>query len=1365
MRSVLSVLVMGIVVLASCSTWMSTTVAGGATAEVANASGRGGAGSGAESRAGEPLLTVAESSDWRKTARYDEVQAFAEELASRSPLVRLSTLGSSYEGREIPVLILADPPIQTPEEASRSGKPMVLLLGGIHAGECDGKEALLMLARELVLSGDAGAGEPRAHRVLKDVIVAIAPIYNPDGNERMSPDNRRGQVGPDEMGIRENAQGLDLNRDFVKLEAPETRGLLRFINRWDPAVIVDTHTTNGSFHRYPLTFDGPKNPAGDSRVIEYVRDTMLPSLTTRVKDNAGIDTFWYGNFAGEFGRGEPADDRHSRWETYPDLPRYGVPYFGLRNRIGILTESYSYATYKERIEAQLAFTREILNFTAEHREPIKKLISDADSRTIAQGRRAQGDVAISSTMAAAPKKATVLGYVEERRDGRNVSTGELKDYEVDLFTRFEPERTVKRPFAYILAGGAGGADRPVEISDLQTDIFSPRHAEWLEAAVHNLQRHGITVEELREDIELEVTTYTIGAVTKAMRPFQGHELVTVRAEGQTGSRLVHAGSYIVRMAQPLGSLASYLLEPESADGLTVWNFFDPALEIGSSFPVLRLESAVPLLLVDARPPPGSSEEREGLLPITFEDVYGGGRPPNLNGSPASAGAWIDSEHFLQVREGRLRKVHAVSGRSEPFHDPAKMAAGLAKLPTIDRRTADSISRRTSFAMNRDRSAALFEHRGDLYYASFDGTTAVRLTSDPRRAELATFSPDGRFVAFVRENDLWVVDVETQRERQLTTGGTDLIRHGKADWVYYEEIFRRNWRVYWWSPDSQSIAYMRVDSRPVRTFTVVNDIPDPPNNQRVEVTPYPKAGTPNPRATLHVVDAAGGEPREVNLEHYNEEDRLIVGVGWWPDSSALYAYVSNRTQTWLDVLSARPRGGEPTRLFRETTGAWVARSPALRFLADRSFIFSSERDGWMHLYHYAADGALIRRITEGEWEIRGIAGGDDQDEAQDEESDRWIYFTAMRDNPLGANLYRVRLDGSDLQRLTPTAGAHATNVSPDGRLFVASWSSHAHPTRVVLYSIQEEDPADDEGRGADSPRASLVRILDTNPVRALETHRRVPSELVQIPTSRGYTLDGTLLFPPDFDPGRVYPVWLTTYAGPKAPSISDTWTSSRIWDQVLAQRGYIVFRVDPCSSSSKGAISAWRAYKQLGAPELEDIKTAVEWLCAHEWADADRIGMSGHSYGGFMTAYAMTNSTLFAAGIAGAPVTDWRLYDSIYTERYMLTPQENPDGYDRTSVIASAKNLHGRLLLLHGMADDNVHLQNATRLMHAFQQAGVQNFELMLYPEARHGLGGGASGRHYQRLMIEFIDRALGPGGGRERSPGSPAPAYSESGGD
>jgi dipeptidyl-peptidase 4 len=1234
----------------------------------------------------EPLRTVAEASQYTKTARMAEVQEYLDELASRSRRVRLTSIGTSVEGREMPMAIIADPPVSTPEEAAKSGKLVVLLFGGIHPGECDGKEALLALARNLALyqrprEGDPEPGDVWKADALRRLVVLVLPVYNVDGNEKMAPGNRPGQVGPEEMGVRENAQGLDLNRDFVKLEAPETRALVHLMNAeggWDPAIIVDTHTTNGSFHRYLMTYDGPKNPAGDPTIIEFGRDHMLAELTTAVKERAGFDMFWYGNFEAD----------HTRWDSYPDVPRYGVNYIGMRNRISILTESYSYAGYRERIMGQEVFLTEILAFAAKNAAKIRQLLKAADER--AAKWTAGEKVAIASKMVAAPEKATVLGYEEERRDGKLVPT-KPRDYQVELFTLYTPEIEVDKPYAYLIPAA-------------ETQ------------AVENLRRHGIKVEILREDIELDVEALTIESVGAAKRPFQGHTLVQVEASPRPRIQRVEAGTLVVKTTQPLGALAVYLLEPASADGLTTWNFFDDSLKIDSEFPVLRLPVQRTLLTTTLSPL--ELTQQQELIPITYEVAFESGRAPNLNGSPIGGLSWLDDgEHYLHVRDGQLKKVHAASGRMEAFLDPAPMRRALARLPTISQRTAGNLTSRPTFRTDKARTGALFEHENDLYYAALDGKTAVRLTSTPQREEFATFSPDGQFVAFVRDNDLFVVDIATQTERALTTGGTDLIRNGKHTWVYFEELYNRNWQAFWWSPDSTRIAYLQEDATPVKTFTLVNDAR--PGDQHVEVSPYPKPGEPNPRAKLFTVTIAGGEPREVDLSNYTPDDMLIIKIEWWPDSSALACFVSNRVQTWADLLSCPPDGGAPKKLLRESTDAWTSAPDILRFLKDGSIILSSERTGWQHLYQYSREGKLQKTITEGEYEVRRV-------HRIDEPAD-WIYFTGTVDSSIAEHLYRVPLEGGTPERLTPDRGHHRVEVAPKGDFFIDSWSSSQHPSQVALRSLED---------------GSTLRRLDINPVLDLARYRIAPSELVTIPLNDDVELEASITRPPEFDPTLKYPVWLMTYAGPHAPTVWDTWSAGRLWDQALASAGYVVFRVDPRSASGKGAVSAWAAYKQMGVPELRDLEAAVDWLCTRSpvagWADRARVGIAGHSYGGFMTAFALTHSQVFAAGISGAPVTDWRDYDSIYTERYMLTPQENPEGYDATSAVKAAKNLHGRLLLVHGLMDDNVHAQNSLRLVRALQQANKQ-FEMMAYPENRHGIGG----RHYQRLQWDFIMRTLG----------------------
>jgi dipeptidyl aminopeptidase/acylaminoacyl peptidase len=1203
-------------------------------------------------------LTVAEKSEFKATARHAEVMDFCQELAKLSPVVRLSELGTSAQGRKLPLLILADPPVATPAQASARGRPIVLALGNIHGGEVDGKEALLMLARDL-------ATRERAR--LKDLVVLIAPLINADGGEKIDRANRPEQNGPaDGVGERANAQGFDLNRDYIKLETPEVRAVVRAIRQWDPALIIDTHTTNGSFHRYTITYDGPRNPAVEPELVKGVRAGLLPDVGRRLEKATGDRSFFYGNFV----------KGHTLWEPYPALPRYGTQYAGLRHRLGILVESYSYAPYKDRILATRAFVRGCLDYAAEHREGIRKFLAAG---------KPPDKIALRHKLAPLPKPVSLLGFVEEKKDGKRVSTGRPHTYEVEHLGLTEATLTVPRPYAYLL---------PAKYH----------------TAVEILQRHGITLEELREDIELDVEAYRIDQIVRAPKQYQKHHLVSVQVTPRAESRMVRAGTVLVKTAQPLGTLAAYMLEPQAEDGLCTWNVFDAGLKEGQDFPVLRLPGREPITVGKVRPLP---EERQLNKPIIFEAVYGSVPALNFTGNPVSRLTWLgDGEHFLQVKEGRLRKVHAPTGRSEPFHDPARLARGLAALSTIGSHTASTMAEGIGFTMNPQRTGSLFDHDNDLYFCKFDGSGGVRLTHTPGREELTSFSPDGKFVAFVRDHNLYVVDLATQTERALTTDGKGVISNGKADWVYFEEIFNRSWKAYWWAPDSKGLVFLRFDDTAVPKFTVVDHTQ---RQQKLEVTPYPKAGAPNPVVKLGVVSVGGGPVRWVDLAGYSETSSLVIRAGFLPDSSRVFFYVQDRAQTWLDFCTAARDGGAVRRLFRETTRAWVDDPGDPHFLRDGSFLLSSERSGYKHLYRFSKDGKLMGPVTSGPWESRTLHLVD--------EKSGWVYLSGTRDSALASNLYRVKLDGGEIERLTRAAGNHRVELAPGGKYFIDTWSDPETPPQVRLYH----------------PDGKAARTIDTNPVHRREEYRHGKHEFVQIKTPDGFVLDGTLLKPANFDAKKRYPVWFMTYGGPHFPTVRNAWTGQRARDEALAHMGFLVFRCDPRSASGKGAVSTWTAYRQLGLQELKDIETAIRWLTKHPWVDPARVGMSGHSYGGFMTAYAMTHSKLFAAGIAGAPVTDWRNYDSIYTERYMNTPQENPKGYDATSVVKAAKNLHGKLLILHGLMDDNVHVQNTVELMQALQRAD-RDFEVMFYPRARHGL----FGRHYQRLMVDFMKRTLRP---------------------
>jgi hypothetical protein len=486
--------------------------------------------------ADKPLVTVAESSDYRATSRHADVMAFCQELARRFPLVKLGRLGVSGEGRELPLLVIADPPVATPQEAAKSGKLVVLVIGNIHAGEVDGKEALLMLARDIV------SAEKRP--LLKDLVLVICPIFNADGNEPIARSHRPEQAGPVQgVGIRENASGYDLNRDFVKLETPEVRALVHAFNEWDPAIFIDCHTTNGSYHRYALTYDGPRHPAVPAALIELVRDRLLPDAGRRLEKATGFHSFFYGDFSRD----------HTLWETYPVQPRYGVQYFGLRNRIPILSESYSYSPFRDRVKASYGFVRACLEYAADHSDEVRAVLKPGEpSKTV--------PVRTKVSALNGPWKA--LGYDEEGVP-RRVHPTVPKDYTVQFLGKAEPRLSVDRPAAYLVP---------------------PSYAK----AIDVLRRHGLTLEELDAEAELDVEAYHVNKVERSASPFQRHRLVTVDAEARPVRKRVPAGTVVVRANQRLGTLAVILLEPQCEDGLTTWNFFDAGLAEGGDFPVLRL---------------------------------------------------------------------------------------------------------------------------------------------------------------------------------------------------------------------------------------------------------------------------------------------------------------------------------------------------------------------------------------------------------------------------------------------------------------------------------------------------------------------------------------------------------------------------------------------------------------------------------------------------------------------------------------------------------------------------------------------------------------------------------------------------------
>jgi dipeptidyl-peptidase 4 len=726
---------------------------------------------------------------------------------------------------------------------------------------------------------------------------------------------------------------------------------------------------------------------------------------------------------------------------------------------------------------------------------------------------------------------------------------------------------------------------------------------------------------------------------------------------------------------------------------------------------------------------------EIFSPDTTKRVRFGGTPVAVQWAP-------DGKSFKQTINGRLMRVDAGSGQAVPYFDSGALAGALMRVG-IKADEATALSNSQGLQFNATESGILLNAASDLWFYDIASKNLKRLTNNKDEEKEADLSPDGRLAGFVRGNNLFVVDVVRGGEKQLTRDGREgdkAIYNGYLDWIYEEELYGRGQkRGYWWSPDSRYIAFLRLDEERVPKFVIPNDIP---NDQDVETTFYPQAGDPNPTVKLGLADVGkasvvpnvsripklgerlppvlqrlGDSVKFADTSLYKSDDLLIGRVAWSPDSKAVLFQAQNREQTYLD-LNAATLDGKIKQILKETSPAWVGINDNPLFLKDGSAIWQSERDGWNHLYHYASDGKLIKRVTTGKWEVRAVYGIDAVNE--------WIYFSGTKDSHIAENVYRVRTSGGEPERLTQGDGSHAAIFNKDLTHFAELWSDFNNPAQTRLYKAD----------------GTLVRVINENKVDALAQYKLGKPEFMRVKTRDGFEMEALMIKPADFDPSKKYPVLQFTYAGPHAQSVLNRWGGSRyMWFHMLTQKGYIVWVCDNRTASGKGVESTWPVYKRMGELELRDIEDGLNYLKSLSYIDGERIGIHGWSYGGFMTSYALTHSKAFKIGIAGGSVTDWHLYDSIYTERYMLTPATNREGYERTSVQKAAKNLSGKLLLIHGGIDDNVHMQNTTQLVFELQKADKQ-FEVMYYPTQRHGVTNQAQVKHWYTMMTEFILKNL-----------------------
>ena len=710
------------------------------------------------------------------------------------------------------------------------------------------------------------------------------------------------------------------------------------------------------------------------------------------------------------------------------------------------------------------------------------------------------------------------------------------------------------------------------------------------------------------------------------------------------------------------------------------------------------------------------QAQEKLLSI--DDIYDPANRVAFSGKPLQIRGWTkDGTAYQQFNGGQMVGVNALSGKPTELYDTKKFVSALTQTDGFSLDVANKIGQLPFPQFNGTETAILINHKDDLWIYDITSGMVKRLTKSKDEELEADFSPDGKMISFVKGMNLFVVDVAMGKEKQLTRDGGEKILNGYLDWVYEEELYGRgNKRGYFWSPDSRFITFLRTDETPVPKFVLPDDTV---TDQRIENTDYPQAGDKNPLVTLGIADVNEAKVKFVDLSKYEPENFLISRVAWSPDSKAVVFQAQDREQTFIDLNAANTNDGKYMTLFTEKTAAWAEAIDNPVYLKDGSFIWQSERDGFRHLYHIAKDGKMIGQITKGRWEVGEFYGVD--------EKNGFAYFSARGEKDwIGNYIYRIKLDGSGLKRLTDTAGTHRADFNPTFTHFIDSWSDVNTPPQTRLYRAD----------------GTLEKVLDENKVDVLKDYKLGKPEFMKVKTRDGFEMEAMMIKPPDFDPSKKYPVFAFTYSGPHAPSVRNGWGGSQMmWHQMLAQKGYIIWICDNRTASGKGVESTWKVYKKFGQTETQDLQDGFDYLKSLPYVDSARLGMWGWSYGGFMTSYFMTHTKTLKMGIAGGLVGDWALYDSIYTERYMLTPKNNPDGYEKNSVIGAAKNLNGRLLIIHGMMDNNVHMQNSVKFVYELQKAGKQ-FEYMPYPTQQHGVRNPLQVKHLYTMMADYVLKNL-----------------------
>jgi dipeptidyl-peptidase-4 len=604
---------------------------------------------------------------------------------------------------------------------------------------------------------------------------------------------------------------------------------------------------------------------------------------------------------------------------------------------------------------------------------------------------------------------------------------------------------------------------------------------------------------------------------------------------------------------------------------------------------------------------------------------------------------------------------------------------------------------------------LLSVHGDLFWFSVEQRTWQQLTATAEAERDPKLSPDGSRVAFRRGSDLYALEIATLQLSRLTDDGSNTLLNGETDWVYPEELDLST--AYWWSPDSQRLAYMQFDivrefAYPQVALTGLRALAEPER--------YPQAGTANADVHVGVVPATGGVTRWLDLGE--TRGSLIARVHWTPDSARLLVERMNRIQNHLDLFSADASSGTSRAILSESDPYWINHNDLFQFIGKDEFLWGSERDGFCHLYLYSLEGQQRKRLTEGNWEVTEVAG---VDEAQQK-----VYFVSTEASPLERELYSVKLNGKDRVRVSRQPGTHAISMGPTAEYYLDTFSASNEPPKSDLYAISGEEWA--------TFRPAKRALIDDYALQQ--------GEVMQLKAQDGKQLYARLIKPANFRPGQKYPAVVVVYGGPGAQTVVNDWQGADL-DQLLAAKGFVVWELDNRGSAGRGHAFETPLFRRFGKTELSDQLEGVKYLIAQGFVDPARVGIYGWSYGGFMTLYSLLNAPeVFRAGIAGAPVTNWRNYDTIYTERYLGLPAENVEGYRASSPVDYAAKLKSKLLIVHNYEDDNVLFQNTVQMADALEHAG-KLFDMVIYAGKSHGVTGSGR-RQLLETLTDFFEKNL-----------------------